>query len=41
MNYHENVLHLIGRTPLVRLSRMAQGIKATVLAKMESLNHGS
>ena len=40
MNYHENVLHLIGRTPLVRLSRMAQGIKATVLAKMESLNPG-
>ena len=40
MNYHENVLHLIGRTPLVRLNRMAQGIKATVLAKMESLNPG-
>ncbi len=40
MNYHENVLHLIGRTPLVRLGRMAQGIKATVLAKMESLNPG-
>src|SRR5215210_7564018 len=40
MNYHENVLQLIGRTPLVRLNRMAQGIKATVLAKMESLNPG-
>ncbi|HEX8147102.1 MAG TPA: pyridoxal-phosphate dependent enzyme [Pyrinomonadaceae bacterium] len=40
MNYHENVLHLIGRTPLVRLNRMAQGLKATVLAKMESLNPG-
>jgi cystathionine beta-synthase len=40
MNYHENVLHLIGRTPLVRLNRMAQDIKATVLAKMESLNPG-
>src|SRR5918999_1431092 len=40
MNYHENVLNLIGRTPLVRLNRMAQGIKATVLAKMESLNPG-
>jgi cystathionine beta-synthase len=40
MNYHENVLQLIGRTPLVRLGRMAQGIKATVLAKMESLNPG-
>src|SRR3954470_7096200 len=40
MNYHENVLHLIGHTPLVRLGRMAQGLKATVLAKMESLNPG-
>ena len=40
MNYHENVLHLIGRTPLVRLGRMAAGLKATVLAKMESLNPG-
>src|ERR687890_908064 len=40
MNYQENVLHLIGRTPLVRLNRMAQGLKATVLAKMESLNPG-
>lgn len=40
MNYYENVLHLIGRTPLVRLKRMAEGIKATVLAKMENLNPG-
>src|SRR3569832_781971 len=40
MNYHENILHLIGHTPLVRLNRMAQGLKATVLAKMESLNPG-
>ncbi len=40
MDYYENVLHLIGRTPLVRLSRLTEGIKATVLAKMESLNPG-
>jgi cystathionine beta-synthase len=40
MNYHENVLHLIGHTPLVKLNRMTEGIKATVLAKMESLNPG-
>jgi cystathionine beta-synthase len=40
MNYFENVLHLIGRTPLVRLNRMTEGIRATVLAKMESLNPG-
>jgi len=40
MNYYENILHLIGRTPLVRLNRLAAGLKATVLAKMESLNPG-
>jgi cystathionine beta-synthase len=40
MNYKENVLELVGHTPLVKLNRLTQGIKATVLAKMESLNPG-
>src|SRR5688572_27065401 len=40
MHYYENVLGLIGRTPLVKLNRMSRGIKATVLAKMENLNPG-
>ena len=40
MNYHENVLGLIGNTPLVKLNRLTHGIKATILAKMESLNPG-
>ena len=40
MNYFENVLHLIGRTPLVKLNRLTEGMRATVLAKMESLNPG-
>jgi len=40
MNYYENVLGLIGRTPLVRLNRITEGLKATLLAKMESLNPG-
>jgi cystathionine beta-synthase len=40
MQYQENVLGLIGRTPLVKLQRMTHGIKATVLAKMENLNPG-
>src|SRR5262245_28452158 len=40
MEFHENVLGLIGRTPLVRLNQLAAGTKATVLAKMESLNPG-
>jgi cystathionine beta-synthase len=40
MNYYENILKLIGRTPLIRLNRLTEGVKATVLAKMESLNPG-
>jgi cystathionine beta-synthase len=40
MHYYENVLGLIGHTPLVKLNRMNRGIKATVLAKMENLNPG-
>src|ERR671939_1073160 len=40
MNYYENVLGLIGNTPLVRLNRLAEGVKAQVLAKMENLNPG-
>ena len=40
MNYYDNVLGLIGRTPLVKLDRLARGTKATVLAKMENLNPG-
>lgn len=40
MKYYENVLGLIGRTPLVKLSKLTVGIRATILAKMESLNPG-
>ncbi len=40
MHYYDNILGLIGRTPLVKLNRMNRGIKATVLAKMENLNPG-
>lgn len=40
MHYYENVLGLIGRTPLVRLNRLTRGIRATVLGKMENLNPG-
>lgn len=41
MQYYENVLGLIGQTPLVKLNRLVAGIKATVLAKMENLNPGA
>ncbi|MCA1633896.1 MAG: pyridoxal-phosphate dependent enzyme [Acidobacteria bacterium] len=40
MNFYDNVLGLIGRTPLVKLNRLTEDIKATVLAKMENLNPG-
>ncbi len=40
MQFQENILGLIGRTPLVKLNRLTKGIKATVLGKMENLNPG-
>ncbi|HEX5708199.1 MAG TPA: pyridoxal-phosphate dependent enzyme [Pyrinomonadaceae bacterium] len=40
MNFHENVLGLIGRTPLVRLNSLTRGMRAQVFAKMENLNPG-
>lgn len=38
MNIKENVLELIGNTPLVRLQRITDGAKADVVAKLESRN---
>jgi cystathionine beta-synthase len=40
MNYYNNVLELIGKTPLVKLNKLTKGFKATVLGKMESYNPG-
>lgn len=40
MDYKENILGLIGRTPLVKLNKLTKGIDALVLAKMESHNPG-
>lgn len=40
MRYYNNILETIGNTPLVRLSRVTEGIDATVLAKVESFNPG-
>ena len=40
MRYYENVVELIGNTPLVKLRNVTEGIGATVLAKIEYLNPG-
>ena len=40
MRYYNNVLELVGDTPLVRLNRLTKGLKPLVLAKMESANPG-
>src|SRR5688500_15140275 len=40
MEFQENVLGLIGNTPLIKLSRLTRDVKAQVFAKMESLNPG-
>ena len=40
MTIHESALEAVGRTPLVRLGRVAQGCGATVLAKLEARNPG-
>ncbi len=40
MDYYENVLGLVGHTPLVKLNRLNKGLKPRILAKMENLNPG-
>jgi len=40
MQYYENVLELIGKTPMVKLNKMVDDSMATVLVKMEQLNPG-
>ncbi len=40
MRYVDNVVELIGNTPLVRLRNVTAGLAATVLAKVEYFNPG-
>lgn len=40
MKYYNNVLDLVGNTPLVKLNKITKGIKAAVFGKMESYNPG-
>jgi cystathionine beta-synthase len=40
VRYYDNVVDIIGNTPLVRLHSVSEGITATVLAKVEYFNPG-
>ncbi|MBL7256884.1 cystathionine beta-synthase [Paractinoplanes lichenicola] len=40
MRYYDNVVDIIGDTPLVKLNNVTEGIAATVLAKVEYFNPG-
>ncbi|MBU6144625.1 MAG: cystathionine beta-synthase [Acidobacteria bacterium] len=40
MKYYNNLSELIGNTPLVKLNKVTDGIKCTVLAKVEYFNPG-
>lgn len=40
MHYKNNILELIGGTPLVKLNKLTRGLQPLVLAKIESLNPG-
>ncbi|MGO4435556.1 PLP-dependent cysteine synthase family protein, partial [Paenarthrobacter sp. RAF9] len=40
MKYAQSVLDLIGNTPLIKLNHVTDGIKATVLVKLEYINPG-
>ena len=38
--YYNNILELIGNTPLVKLNRLTQGFLGTYFAKIEAFNPG-
>jgi len=40
MEVHKTILDVIGDTPLIRLNKVSQGRKPTILAKLENLNPG-
>ena len=39
--WYENILGAIGNTPMVKLNKVCEGVKATVLAKVETSNPGN
>jgi cystathionine beta-synthase len=40
LEYYENILGLIGKTPLVRINKVTNGASCLILAKLEYLNPG-
>ena len=40
MKYYENVLDRIGNTPLIKLSRIGEGLNVNIFVKVESFNPG-
>jgi len=40
MKYYENILELIGNTPMVKLNRITKDIPGTILVKLELMNPG-
>ncbi|MCS7169786.1 MAG: pyridoxal-phosphate dependent enzyme, partial [Candidatus Kapabacteria bacterium] len=40
MHFYDNILQLIGRTPLVKLQKLIRDIAPTVLVKLENRNPG-
>ncbi|SCK10953.1 cystathionine beta-synthase [Streptomyces sp. WMMB 322] len=40
LQYHESMIDLVGNTPLIKLNSVTEGIRATVLAKVEYFNPG-
>jgi cystathionine beta-synthase len=40
VKYAKTIIDLVGNTPLVRLNKVTEGIKATILVKVEYLNPG-
>jgi len=40
VEFSDSILDLVGHTPMVRLQKVARGVKPTILAKLEQLNPG-
>jgi cysteine synthase len=39
-NVHDNILTCVGDTPIVRLNRLARGLNANIMVKLEMMNPG-